>query len=489
MYTLGLDIGTQSVKAIVYDSKCKKVVTTVSEKLPLISKEGGIREQKVSWYIDAIVKCLSEIDGKTKEKIEAIGVSGQQHGLVLLDDKSNVLKNVKLWCDTSSSKECEELTEAFGGENRLLEELGILILPGYTAGKILQLKKNENDIYEKTKTILLPHDYVNYYLTGRLSTEKGDASGTALLDIRKGVWNSKITSLIDDDLINKLPPIIGFDKALGKIRKEVASSLGLSEEVIVSPGGGDNMMAAIGTGCVKDGDVTMSLGTSGTLFTSTEKAIIDKDGYLATFCSSHNTYLPLLCTMNCTVSSEIWRKELGLSTKDFDALAEKAPIGSEGLLMLPFFNGERVPNYPNGKGVLAGIDMTNLKRQNICRSALEGVSFEFLLGLEALKKNGVDIKYISLTGGGANSPFWRKLIADMTNTEVRVPLVSEAAAFGAALQALAVKEDKSIAEVAYENVSFDQKKAVSPDKENNRTYLKFYDTWKKYVMALEPIFK
>ena len=257
---------------------------------------------------------------------------------------------------------------------------------------------------------------------------------------------------------------------------------------MVVSGGGDNMMSAIGTGALRDGEITISLGTSGTLFASSSAPLIDDKCRLASFASSHSSFLPLLCTMNCTVAEEVLRKEMDVDVKEFVSLASKAPLGSEGLVLLPFFNGERIPDYPNGEAVLGGMNMTNVKKENIARAALEGVSFEFLLGLEAFKELSFIPKRASLTGGGSKSGFWRQMISDITGLEIRCPLIEEAAAFGAALEALAVIEGRDLVETAEEHLLFDEEKKAYPDMENHEKYKSCYEKWKKYSSSMAPMF-
>ena len=488
MLVAGIDAGTQSVKVLVYDGVKKKEVALSASPLSLISRPDGSREQKAQWYIDAVRKCFSEIPGAIKKDIRALSVSGQQHGFVPVDKDGNVLWDVKLWCDTSTSQECREIEEAFGGRDRVMEEVGNPILPGYTASKILWLRKNHREEYERMHSVLLPHDYINYYLTGKMVTERGDASGTGLLDIRKGTWHKEICSVIAPDLVDKLPPIVEGLSPIGEVLPQVSEELGLGAHVLVAPGGGDNMMSAIGTGAVKEGEMTISLGTSGTLFASSSRPLLDKKGRLAAFFSSHGTHLPLLCTMNCTVAEEVLRKEMGLSVVEFVSEAEKAPIGSEGLLLLPFFNGERVPDYPRGEAMLGGMNMTNVKRSNIARAAMEGVTFGFLLGLDAFRELSFVPSAISLTGGGSKSAFWRQMISDVSLVETRCPKTSEAAAFGAALQALSSLEGRSVSSVVEEHLEYDEDKKCLPDKESHDKYMEAYAKWKKYSDASAPLF-
>ncbi len=487
MFVLGIDAGTQSIKVIVYDTDKKEIIAESSEKLGLISADDGTREQKAIWWIDALTSCFDALPESIRKEVKVISVSGQQHGFVPVSAEGEVLYNVKLWCDTSTAKECECLTAAFGGKERLIKEVGNPILPGYTASKILWLKKNHPSIFNQMAHVMLPHDYLNYYLTGVIVMERGDASGTALMNIHDGSWNEELCALIDPSLIDKLPPI--KDPGLiGCMRSEIAQRFGFSGDVMVASGGGDNMMGAIGTGCICDGELTMSLGTSGTLYASSSKAVIDENEVLAAFASSHGSYLPLLCTMNCTVASEVIRKYLKKDISSFNRLLADSQIGAGGLFMLPFLNGERTPNLPNGKGVIVGLTPDNLSDENLCRCAIEGVTFELLLGLKTFKAKGVNCNTISLVGGGANSDDWCQIVADMTGCTVRVPLLKEAAAFGAALQGYWLYSGLSLEDIIAKHVSFDPSREIKPSKENNEKYNQLYLQWLDYVKALTPLF-
>lgn len=491
----GIDVGTQSTKVICYDSEARKILATSQAPHELISRDDGSREQRAEWWITAMESCFASIDSKLKEKIAAIGVSGQQHGFVPLDADGNVLYPVKLWNDTSTTEECDLITECAGGKPSLLEKEGNLILPGYTAPKILWFKRNEAEIYKKLATILLPHDYINYWLTGETTMEYGDASGTALLDIRTRSWSKRMLACIDSDrdVEKLLPRLIEAHMPSGKVTAQAADVLGIPAGIPVSSGGGDNMMGAIGTGTVTDGTLTMSLGTSGTIFGASNKPIIDPAGLLAAFCSSTGIWLPLLCTMNCTVASEVTRKLFEKGVVDFDKEAQQAPIGAEGVIMLPYFNGERTPNYPHGKGCLVGFDLHNMTERNISRAALESAIYGLKIGLDSFKDLGYEAKEIRLIGGGAKSPVWRQMVADVCDLPVVVPTITEAAAFGGALQALWCLEHTegrptTIEAIVADHVILDRSAGCTPDNEAVKAYAKSYENYKKYVSTVEPIF-
>ncbi len=490
----GIDLGTQSCKVVVYDYEKKIVVARSQAALDLTARNDGSREQEASWYEAALSSCFADIPASARATIVALGVSGQQHGFVPLDADGKPVHVVKLWCDTSTAPECAELTKAAGGEQALLKETGLLMLPGYTAPKILWLKKHKPEAFKRLRHVLLPHDYLNYLLTGDYVMEYGDASGTALLDSRKRRWSSKICALIDPALESCLPRLIGPDEPAGRVSAQAAAKYGIPEGAIVSSGGGDNMMGAVGTGTVRDGFLTMSLGTSGTLYGYSDTPVVDPAGNLAAFCSSTGGWLPLLCTMNCTVASEQLRSLLGLDVKAFDAEASVAPIGSEGLVVLPFFNGERIPNLPNGRASVNGATAANFNQQNLARASLESAIFGMRIGLDSFKALGFAAKEIRLIGGGAKSPLWRSIAANVTGLPIKVPAGDEAAAMGGAIQALWCMERSAglkttIGELCDAHVSLEGGATAHPDAASVKAYDAAYAEYNKYLAALSPLYK
>lgn len=487
----GIDTGTQSTKVLCYDAESNKVLLTVSAPHQMVSKVDGTREQEAIWYLEAIRSCFSQIDESIRKQIVAIGVSAQQHGFVPVDKHGEVIASVKLWCDTSTSEQCAMLTKKLGGEERVFSLLGNQILPGYTASKVLFLKEHNPEAYARLAHILLPHDYINYYLTGEYSAEAGDASGTAFFDVKNKRWSEEVLHAIDDtrNLLSMVPPLTKAGERCGRVTMLAASELGIPQGIPVSCGCGDNMAGAIGTGCVQSGTLTMSMGTSGTLFGYSDQVVMDTQGRLAAFCSSTGGYLPLLCTMNCTITTESIRQLFGYDVKQLDMLADAAPIGCEGVTMLPYFNGERVPNFPHGKGVLAGFDLSNMKVENIARSALESSIYAMKGGLDAFRELGFVPKKVILTGGGAKSAIWRRIACDVLQLPLSVPQVGESAAFGAALQALWTLVGGSIETIAKEHVQFDELKRCEPDSASKEMYEKAYQRYQSYVEAMTPIFR
>jgi xylulokinase len=433
----GLDIGTQSVKLLVLDAGARRVVATQARPLELLAGEDGSREQRPEWWITAVRDCFARLDPALGREIVAIGVSGQQHGFVPLDDAGAVLAPAKLWCDTSSQDECLEIMAAAGGATRCVELAGNPILAGYTASKLPWTRRHRPAVYAKLATILLPHDYVNFWLTGERWMEAGDASGTGWLDVRTRSWSAAMLKATDPqrDLASCLPPLVPANASF-PIAPGIAAELGLRAGARVSAGGGDNMMAAIGTGNVSPGVLTMSLGTSGTLFAFADRPVVDDRAGWAAFCSSTGGWLPLICTMNCTAATENVARAFGLDSRDADAVLASTRPGAGGMVMLPFFNGERTPDLPRARASIHGLEHANFTRENALRAAMEGATYALCNGFDALREAGLRFSSIRLTGGGSRSALWRQMVADVFDLPVEVPMEQEGAAFGAALQAL-----------------------------------------------------
>ena len=437
---IGIDSGTQSTKVLIVDAKNGKVLASASQAYDLIPNlPPGAKEQHPHTWREATSQSIKQALKSAKAsaaEVKAIGVSGQQHGFVPLDKNGEVIRPAKLWCDTSTAAECEEITTKVGGLKATIRAIGNAVLPGFTASKILWLKKREPKNYARLATVLLPHDYLNFWFTGEKSMEYGDASGTALLDVKSRRWSDKMIRAIDSGLSAKLPRLIPSDQPAGRLSASTANELGLSTDILVSAGGGDNMMGAIGTGNTRQGVITASFGTSGTIYACSEKPVIDPGGEIAAFCDSTNRWLPLLCTMNVTVATEMVRRDFQMDHAKFESAAAKAPSGADGLLLLPYLEGERTPNVPDGTGVFFGVTPKTFTAEHFARAAMEGVTLGMNYGLRRLADLGVKPKQIRATGGGAKSKVWRQIMADVFDAEVVTLKVSEGAAYGAALQAL-----------------------------------------------------
>ncbi|HEY3754711.1 MAG TPA: xylulokinase [Opitutaceae bacterium] len=493
---IGIDSGTQSTKAVLVDVDAGAVVAQARAPHTLI--EGlppGAAEQHPGEWTAAMDQTIREVLAHVdRTRVRGIGISGQQHGFVPLDAEGQVIRPAKLWCDTGTAEECALLTRKLGGEKAIVRKIGLPFLPGYTAPKILWLKRHEPKNYQRLRHVLLPHDYLNFHLTGHYRMEPGDASGTALLDIRRRTWSSAAINAIDPKLAEWLPPLFGSDMPHGSLRPDRARDYGLSETVVVSAGGGDNMMGAIGTGNVRPGVVTASLGTSGTIYAHSTKPVVDPAGEIAAFCGSTGGWMPLLCTMNVTTITESFRGLFGFDHAALDQAVSSVPPGAEGLLLLPFFAGERTPNLPQGSGVAFGLTASNTTPAHWARAAMEGVTFGLNFGLERLRRLGLRPKEIRVTGGGARSPVWRQLMADMFGVPVVGMRDEEGAALGAALQAAwceerALRDRRApIARFTDRLVALNESTRCEP----NKSVGKHYREWQKFqeslVAAARPMF-
>jgi xylulokinase len=488
MIYLGIDCGTQSTKTIALDGETGKIIGSATQTYDVLpGLPPGHAEQHPATWVQAMEVTVGQVVkalGDRRKEVAGIGISGQQHGFVALDKQGQVIRPAKLWCDTSTVEECDLMRKHFGGSQFFIEKVGSDMLPGFTAPKILWLKRHEPENFSKLHTVLLPHDYLNYYLTGKFSMEYGDASGTALMNIHSRQWEADVVKFIDKALPEKMPAIGSSRKAAGTLKPELAALWDLLHEVVVSAGGGDNMMGAIGTANVVPGRVTASLGTSGTIFAYSAKPVADAKGEIAGFCDSTDAWLPLLCTMNVTVATEAVRNLFGWSVKQLDSEIEGAPAGAEELLFLPYLNGERTPNLPGGSGVFHGLTTRNMKPALMARAVMEGVTLGLAYGLERMKEMGIVPTEIRLTGGASKSAIWRQICANIFNCPVVTLAQSEGAALGAAIQALAtVQTTKSIADWSSAIVELNPER-IEPDKKIASDYIA---TKKKFVSLTQTL--
>jgi xylulokinase len=487
---VGVDCGTQSTKVVVLDIGRGCILGEASRPHRLDEGAGGRREQApADWlaalkgaFLDAVAR--AGIDAKA---VRAIGVSGQQHGLVALDAAGEPVYPAKLWCDTETAPWNAALVERLGGEAGCLDKLGLVLQTGYTASKIAWLREVHPEAYDRIATLLLPHDYLNFWLTGERVAEAGDASGTGYFDTRTRRWRhdvlAEIAPELDPDRV--LPRLIASHEPAGTLRPAVARELGLAEDVLVSSGGGDNMLGAIGTGNIRPGLVTLSLGTSGTVCAYSPAPVVPDSAMVANFCTSDGGWLPLVCTMNVTSASTRVRELFGLDLATFGERLAQAPIGAEGVTVLPFFNGERVPMLPEASASFLGLTSLNTTQANLCRAVVEGATLGLRFGLELLGDLAAGADEIRLIGGGANSPVWRQMVADVTGTQVVCPEITDAAALGAGLQAAWCHQSRSggedLAALCARLVHLDEASRTDPDPAGVAAY---HEVYTRYRQAL-----
>ncbi|MEQ5835337.1 xylulokinase [Marinobacter sp. NFXS9] len=489
---VGADCGTQSTKVVVVDPEYGRILGEGSRPHELIEGANGRREQDPEAWMTAFVEALGDAiaqAGIDPKAIRAIGISGQQHGLVALDRDGQPVHPAKLWCDTETARHNSQLVEQLGGEEGCIDKLGLVLQTGYTASKLAWLREIHPDAYRRIDSILLPHDYLNFRLTGEKVAEAGDASGTGYFDTRTRQWREDVFNLIAPELDpgRVLPRLIDSKAPAGTVTPEVAARLGLASDVIVASGGGDNMMGAIGTGNIQPGLVTVSLGTSGTVYAYSSDPVVSDSAMVANFCASSDGWLPLACTMNVTSATTLVRQLFGLDLAEFGDRMAQAPIGAEGVTVLPFFNGERVPMLPHATASLIGLDNLNTTQANLCRAVVEGATFGLRYGLEHLGDLAQGASQIRLIGGGARSPVWRQIVADVLGAEVICPRINEAAALGAAIQAAwchgqAKGNGPTLAQLCDQLVSLDDSTLTRPETQSRTAYETVY---RRYRTALE----
>ena len=486
---LGVDCGTQSLKILAWDPIAGTSYSASGSYDLIGNLPPGHKEQHPSNWIDALEACMGALrqQGVDLGAVRGIGVSGQQHGLVVLDSSHRVIRPAKLWNDTSTEAQCRSILEAAGGTSSYMDEIGNALPPGFTASKIAWIKEHEPENYSQIRSLMLPHDYLNFYLTGEMTAEAGDASGTGYFRVREREWSTQALSWIDPDtdLESYLPRLIPSDEAAGALRAALAQKWGLGAAVTVSSGGGDNMMGAIGSGNVSPGTLTVSLGTSGTLYGCSGSPVIDARGDVAAFCTSTGGWLPLVCTMNVTVATEMVRSgffESGL--EDFDQQIAQVPPGSKGLLLLPYLEGERVPSSPEGTGVFLGIRPATATPPYLGRAAMEGVTLGLKYGFERLKDLGLAPSEIRLIGGGSRSRVWRGIVAAALGVTCVCPRNEEGPAFGAALQAAWCDQGSEIATLVEEYVELDEATRQFPEQELQATYEELYGVYAKLSETL-----
>jgi xylulokinase len=487
----GLDVSTQSTKLVVIAPERDEVV--FSEKVEYDrdlphwgTREGvvpdlgeGISESDPRMWLEAVEVLLARLRESDLPvgDIRALAVSGQQHGLVALDEDGRPARpRAKLWNDHSTTEECRLLTEAVGGREAMLREVGNTQRPGYTAPKVLHLRRHEPEAWARTALLLLPHDYVNWHLTGGPDggvavMEPGDASGTAMWSPLTGEWSPKVLEAIGPDVADKLPPVSPSDRTIGPIGAAMADRYGLDPACRIDAGSGDNMYAAIGTGNIRPGIVTVSLGTSGTAYTVSEEVFVDPEGEIAAFRDATGRHLPLLCVTNMANGYTAVRERYGLDHDAFEAAVGRTPPGNRGRVLIPWYEGERTPDLPSAAPLLFGFQSDDLDPDVLCRAVLEG----HVLNLwSSYRRLPVEPEVVHLTGGLSRSPAWCQTIADVFEVET-VPVAGEGAALGAALHAAWVWRKEAGREVTLEGICApfvvpDEARRCRPEPAHRETY-------------------
>lgn len=445
-YLIGIDLGTSGTKTVLFDGNGGVVKSKIVE-YPMYQPQNGWAEQSPEdWYNAAIETLKSVVSAVNPDDIAGIGISGQMHGLVMLDKNSDVLRPSIIWCDQRTSEECTEIERLIGRE-RLIEITANPAMTGFTAAKIMWVKKHEPELYAKCRHILLPKDYVRYKLTGELATDVSDASGMQLLDIKNRCWSDEVLEKlgIDKSLLAK---VYESPEITGCITEETAKLTGLKKGTIVVGGAGDNAAAAVGVGVVKDKTAFTTIGTSGVVFAHTSEMTVDPKGRVHTFCAAvPNAWhvmgviqaaglsLKWFCDNFCDVEKAEAEK-LGVDTYYLtDKKAAKIPIGCNRLIYLPYLMGERTPHLDSDcRGMFFGLSAMHTKSDMI-RAVMEGVAYSLRDCVEVIREMDIDISDMAVCGGGGNSKLWRGMIADNYGCVVKTCTSKEGPALGAAILA------------------------------------------------------
>lgn len=437
MKFLGIDIGTGGSRAVVIDENGKIVASATAPHEDFASPEIGWAEQNLDDWWRACKETIAEVLQTVKsEEISAISFSGQMHGSVFLDNSDKVIRPALLWCDQRTEKQCAEITEKVGKE-RLIELVCNPAVTGFTLPKLLWLRENEPENWKRVRTVLLPKDYIRFRLSGDKASDVADSSGTLYFDVQNRRYSDEILSAFEIDL-NILPKVFESIEITGTVSENAANETGLKAGTLIIAGAGDNAAGAIGMGIVEVGKVSATIGTSGVIFAVSDAPRLDLKGRIHTLCHAipnrwHNTGV----TLAAGLSFKWFRGNFG-DKKSYDELvneAAKVPSGSDGLIWLPYLMGERAPHLDaNARAAFVGITASHTKA-HFTRAVLEGVAFSLKDSLEIFKETGVEVSSIRLGGGGAKSPLWRQIQADVYGETCEIIEVDEGAAFGAAILA------------------------------------------------------
>lgn len=485
MYYIGVDLGTSALKLVMMKGN-GELVKTVSKEYPLYFPRSGWSEQNPTDWFLAVKEGLKELAACADEKIAGISFGGQMHGLVILDKDDNVLRPAILWNDGRSTEETDYLNNVIGKE-KLSKLTANIAFAGFTVPKILWVKNNEPEIFAKISKIMLPKDYISYMLSGNFSTDYSDASGMLLLDVKNKKWSKEMIDIcsISEDM---LPKLYESYEAVGDIKPELAKELGLNEGIKIVAGAGDNAAAAIGTATVGEGACNISLGTSGTVFISSKNFGVDNFNALHSFAHADGNYHMMGCMLSAASCNKWWMEEI-LKTKDFAKEQSNIDnLGENNVFFLPYLMGERSPhNDPDAAGTFIGMRM-DTKREDMTLAVFEGVTFALRDSLEVARSLGIKIEKTMICGGGAKSPLWKRLVANILNVEVDVPMSEEGPGFGAAiLAAVGCGEYESVEDAAKSIIKIKEK--IKPEADLVVKYEEKYQKFKRIYPALKDVFK
>ena len=486
MNYIGIDLGTSAVKLLLMEGS-GKILKIVSKEYPISFPKPGWSEQNpYDWYEQSVAGLKELLDGTDKSQVAGISFGGQMHGLVALDEKGEVIRPAILWNDGRTAVECDYLNNEIG-KDKLSEYTANISFTGFTAPKILWMKKNEPENFAKIAKIMLPKDYLAYRLTGVHCTDVSDASGTLYFDVKNRSWSKEMCEILSIKP-EWLPKIFESYEAVGTVLPEVAAELGIPQTVKIAAGAGDNAAAAVGTGTVGDGACNISLGTSGTVFISSKKFGVDENNALHSFDHADGTYHLMGCMLSAASCNKWWMDDI-IGTQNYaDEQAKIDRLGENHVFFLPYLMGERSPhNDPNARGTFIGLTMDS-SRADMTQAVLEGVAFALRDSFEVAKSLGIKIDRTKICGGGAKSPLWKKMIANILGVKVDVLENEEGPSMGGAmLAAVACGEYASVEEAAKAIVRVSG--TVEPDPELTAKYEERYQIFKQLYPICKDAFK
>lgn len=485
MLYIGVDLGTSAVKLLLMDEK-GEIRKIVSKEYPLYFPHPGWSEQNPEDWFLKTVEGIKELTAECeKSKVAGISFGGQMHGLVALDGEDRVIRPAILWNDGRTGEETDYLNEVIG-KDKLSEHTANIAFAGFTAPKILWMKKHEPENFAKIRKIMLPKDFLAYKLSGVFCTDVSDASGMLLLDVKNRCWSKEMLDICGISE-KQLPKLYESFQAVGTLRPEIAEELGLSGQVKVIAGAGDNAAAAVGTGTVGEGMCNISLGTSGTVFISSKSFGADENNALHSFAHADGNYHLMGCMLSAASCNKWWNEDI-LKTKDFAAeQAQITRLGENNVFYLPYLMGERSPhNNPNARAMFIGMSM-DTTREDMTQAVLEGVAFALRDSLEVAKSLGIRIERTKICGGGAKSPLWKKMIANIMNLKVDVIESEEGPALGGAmLAAVGCGEYPDVETIAEKLVKVVD--TVEPEDELVAKYEEKYQKFKKIYPAVKELY-
>ena len=485
MLFIGVDLGTSAVKLLLMDEN-GKICKIVSREYPLYFPHPGWSEQNPEdWFVQSMEGIRELTAACDKSQVQGISFGGQMHGLVALDNQDQVIRPAILWNDGRTGKQTDYLNQVIG-KDKLSEYTANIAFAGFTAPKILWMKENEPEIFAKICKIMLPKDYLAYKLSGSFCTEYSDASGMLLLDVEHKCWSEEMLGICGITK-EQLPKLYESWEVVGTLKKEIAEELGLPESVKVIAGAGDNAAAAVGTATVGDGGCNISLGTSGTLFISSKKFGVDENNALHSFAHADGNYHLMGCMLSAASCNKWWMDEI-LKTKAYqEEQAGITKLGENRVFYLPYLMGERSPhNDPDARAAFIGMSM-DTTREDMTQAVLEGVAFGLRDSLEVARSIGVSPERTKICGGGAKSPLWRKIIANVMNMKVDIIESEEGPGYGAAiLAAVGCGVFSSVEEAAKKLVKIVA--TEEPDPELTAKYEERYQKFRKLYPALKGMF-